>query len=1326
MNNTRRLVCLAIAPIVGIGMCCCALAQSGGAYAAGINYPAGPPTPPNDNGDAIGGISPMDIHYGDFNGDGKQDVLVGATCSYTDVAGCPESNSAVVVYLGNGDGTFQAPLISGGIPQTPRSTQVGDFNGDGVLDVAVAADCLLSGCSSGSITILLGNGDGTFTEKSQYSLNGVVGEAGTLAVGDFNGDNALDVAVGIECYNGGCSSGSVSIFLGNGDGTLGTPTPYTTVGNIALYPVVGDFNNDGNLDVIAGSGYAPGDNTHSSLTVLLGNGKGVFSESVTPLSFSRLSGLAPADFNSDGNLDLAISTTIAVVQILDGNGKGAFQSPVSVVSSLGYGYTDRAAIAIADMNGDGFPDLMVSGTDADNFNNGVQIFLNNGGGSFTAGNSYGLGGSELAPFVAGDFNRDGKVDIVMASTISEVGNNSEGTISVLLGNGDGSMQGARVITTTQNLQSNSAITADLNGDGIPDLIQTVLNYGGEGAVFVSMGLGNDTYGPPTAVSTGSPNSFWVLAADFNRDGKLDLAVANECSDETCTQGGVAILLGNGDGTFQSPTIYSAGAQYSLSIVSGDFNGDGKLDVAVMNQSASIGILLGNGDGTLQTAVVTDTSSGVSSNYSMAPGDFNADGKTDIALVSQAPTLGTGVVRIYLSGDGGTLTQSGSAVSTGGTAGPSNGMSIAVGDINGDGIPDLVVSNSCDLNGDSSCGYGSISAFIGGGGGSFGAGITQTVPDGNFYSLLLTDVNGDGILDAIATNSTGVAVFLGKGTGVFKAPTVYAGVATGGENVQLAMDDLDIIQPGLSNGVTAILVNRAGSYLVSKSSSIYSYPSHSIPLTSSATASYLTGITPTGTISYYEGATLLASAPLKDGTASVDVSGLSLGEHTIVPYYSGDSNFSAYYGTPILHLVIPYPTETSITSPPITYGAYGKVTINVTSTAGTVTGYVSLTVDSGTPLIRSLTNGEATIYLPGLTGGSHTLTASYAAQGIFGKSSATGTLQVNPAQPTVTFTGAPVSAAYGATFTVTATTNASTTAVITASGSCSVAGDTAVISVGSGTCYLKATWAADENYLSATARQSTTATQATPTINWAAPAPITYGTALSKTQLDATATFAGSPIGGTYVYSPAAGTVLTVGSQTLSVTFTPTKTADYTTATGNVMLQVKQGTPTITWSKPADITYGTALSSTQLDATASVRGAFVYSPAAGAVLNAGAHALSVTFTPADTTDYTTATREVGITVEMAGTTTTITSNKPNPSLVNQAVTVRFTVTSSAGPPGGSVSVNASTGESCSGTISAGSCSLTFATTGSRTITAGYQGGYNFVGSQSAGVTQNVEQ
>jgi RHS repeat-associated protein len=148
----------------------------------------------------------------------------------------------------------------------------------------------------------------------------------------------------------------------------------------------------------------------------------------------------------------------------------------------------------------------------------------------------------------------------------------------------------------------------------------------------------------------------------------------------------------------------------------------------------------------------------------------------------------------------------------------------------------------------------------------------------------------------------------------------------------------------------------------------------------------------------------------------------------------------------------------------------------------------------------------------------------------------------------------------------------------------------------------------------------------PTITWGTPAAITYGTALSATQLDATSTVAGA-----FAYSPAVGTVLTAGTQTLSVAFTPTDTTDYTTATDTVALTVNRATPTITWAMPAPISYGTALSVTQLDATASVAGIFAYSPAAGTVLTAGTQSLSVTFTPTDTTDYNTATATVTLTV-----------------------------------------------------------------------------------------------
>ena len=158
---------------------------------------------------------------------------------------------------------------------------------------------------------------------------------------------------------------------------------------------------------------------------------------------------------------------------------------------------------------------------------------------------------------------------------------------------------------------------------------------------------------------------------------------------------------------------------------------------------------------------------------------------------------------------------------------------------------------------------------------------------------------------------------------------------------------------------------------------------------------------------------------------------------------------------------------------------------------------------------------------------------------------------------------------------------------------------------------------------------TATAQVTPTITWATPAAITYGTALSATQLDASSTVAGS-----FTYSPTIGTVLTAGPQKLSVTFTPTDTTDYSTATASVILQVNQATPTITWATPAAITYGTQLSATQLDASSTVAGSFTYSPAAGAVLTAGPQKLSVTFTPTDTTDYSTATASVTLQVNQA--------------------------------------------------------------------------------------------
>jgi|GEM_PF-1702372 len=244
---------------------------------------------------------------------------------------------------------------------------------------------------------------------------------------------------------------------------------------------------------------------------------------------------------------------------------------------------------------------------------------------------------------------------------------------------------------------------------------------------------------------------------------------------------------------------------------------------------------------------------------------------------------------------------------------------------------------------------------------------------------------------------------------------------------------------------------------------------------------------------------------------------------------------------------------------------------------------------------------------------------------------------------------------------------------------------------------------------------------TPTVTWAAPTAISYGTALSGTQLDATASVAG-----TFVYAPVAGTVLGVGSQTLSVTFTPTDTIDFTTASGSVTLVVNKGTPSIVWAMPPAITYGTALGAMQLDASTAVAGTFAYNPAAGVILNAGTQNLSVTFTPTDTADDSTATGQVSLIVNPAGTTIGLVSSG---STANFGANVTFTATvsSTAGTATGSVTFL--DGGTTFGIVPLAAGTAAFSTStltvGPHSIGATYSGSANFAASNAANILETVQ-
>jgi ELWxxDGT repeat protein len=235
----------------------------------------------------------------------------------------------------------------------------------------------------------------------------------------------------------------------------------------------------------------------------------------------------------------------------------------------------------------------------------------------------------------------------------------------------------------------------------------------------------------------------------------------------------------------------------------------------------------------------------------------------------------------------------------------------------------------------------------------------------------------------------------------------------------------------------------------------------------------------------------------------------------------------------------------------------------------------------------------------------------------------------PTPPTITWSS-PASIVYG---TALSSAQLDATAGVAGTFTYSPAAGTVL---GAGTDTLSVTFTPTDtaDYTTATATTTIVVAQAAPTVTWASPAGIVYGTALSSSQLDATAS-----VPGTFLYTPAAGTVPGAGVQTLSVTFTPDDSADYTSPTATTQIIVSQATPTLTWGAPASIVHGTALGSSQLDAQASVPGTFAYSPAAGTILGAGTQTLSVTFTPDDPNDYNTASQTTSIIVMPATPTVT---------------------------------------------------------------------------------------
>jgi hypothetical protein len=634
---------LAVAGVSGVSVL---LGNGDGTFMAAVNYSAG-------------GTS---VAVGDFNGDGKLDLAVAG-------------GSGVRVLLGNGDGTFQAAVNYAAGPYA-SSVAVGDFNGDGIPDLAVANLGTYPLFNDSSVSILLGQGDGTFLPAQSYAAGN---NAYSVAVGDFNGDGKQDLAV----TNYG---GTVSVLLGNGDGTFQTAVNYAAGG--ANYSVaVGDFNGDGKPDLaVANNTYPYYTYPNGKVSVLLGKGDGTFQPAVNFATGGQSASVAVGDFNGDGKPDLAVANYGGGVSVLLGKADGTFQTAPSFLAG-----SSPVSVAVGDFNGDGKQDLAVANAGTYPYTDGtVSVLLGKGDGTFLPALTFPVG-SHPTSVAVGDFNGDGILDLAVAN--QGIFPYTDSSVSILLGKGDGTFLPAKSYAAGAGRRS--VAVGDFNGDGKLDLVAAGygLEYAGyyipyDQDVRVLLGNGDGTFLPAQSFPAGGvPTS--VAVGDFNGDGKQDLAVANAGTWPNFTDGSVSVLLGKGDGTFLPAQTFPAG-NGAASVAVGDFNGDGKPDLAVANQGdvygngQGVSVLLGKGDGTFQTAV----------NYAaggrpscVAVGDFNGDGKQDLAVANVE-----GTVRVLLGKGDGTF----QATNVGYIAGP-YANSVAVGDFNGDGKQDLAVANGSGVS-----------------------------------------------------------------------------------------------------------------------------------------------------------------------------------------------------------------------------------------------------------------------------------------------------------------------------------------------------------------------------------------------------------------------------------------------------------------------------------------------------------------------------------------------------------------------------------------------------------------------------------------------------
>jgi len=657
-----------------------------------------------------------------------------------DAVGTDGSN--VLVSIGSGGGTFAAPVAYPLVSGSPFQLELRDIDSDGAIDAVATTP-------KSNFQVLRGNGNGTFGAASLYPLQDI---AWNLRMVDLNSDAKLDAVFSIPGeWTGGNRSHTVGVLMADPAGGFRTPklSGPSSGGQAMHYQTSGDFNRDGRADL------AVSDSTLGRVRIWLGAGDGTFTET-NAYPASGPGTIVAADYNSDGRLDLVVTTqgvTNREVRGYPGNGDGTFVTPGQLFVTFPF-VLDPSAVA--DMNRDGRQDLLLSAASR----TAVSIRCRNTSGLYPVTHTITTPDS-INAIETGDWNRDGILDLTLARTQG---------LSLYTGTGNGTMNNAIVVTTGKSYAD--VCGGDFNRDGALDLaaVEKLAGQSGTRGIDVFLGNGIGGFGMPLSIPTLEQNGWQIACRDADLDGKLDLIVSAYGDPpldigQIWSPASVEVHRGDGAGGF------GPGYGYSLASTLRDGQGDlpffSALDVN--GDDAPDLVSRGRNFGRIQTLLAElpkrGHALGARTNYPMLPGtgqvavgDLNRDGILD--MVTSTGSWNPGVsIRLGLGG---------------GTFGTFSNVTLNYGawkadvaDMNRDGILDLVSAGEM------------VSFRPGLGDGTFGAQINNAFSSVDDFQI--ADMNQDGILDIVAgqSQSSLVTVLLGNGDGTFtpapsggSIPSVY--------------------------------------------------------------------------------------------------------------------------------------------------------------------------------------------------------------------------------------------------------------------------------------------------------------------------------------------------------------------------------------------------------------------------------------------------------------------------------------------------------------------------------------------------------------------------